>query len=92
MIQFEDDSEGEHLRNFKKISDDLKAFEDEYRTCLMNIPSDNFQEDAIQTCLGNDFLKVQQDMKYETFKIQSRGDETVRELMIEHCYIKAGGD
>ena len=30
MIHFEDNSETEHLRNFKKISEDLKVYEDEY--------------------------------------------------------------
>ena len=31
-------------------------------------------------------------MKYETMKIMSRGDQAIRFIMIDHCYIEAGED
>lgn len=45
MIHFEDDSEGEHLRNFKKISDDLKIIEQAYASCIRDIPDSEYTED-----------------------------------------------
>ena len=32
------------------------------------------------------------DIKYETMKIFSRGDETIREIMIDRCYMEAEDD
>lgn len=42
--------------------------------------------------MGKDFVKVQLDIKYEIMKIMSRGDQTVREIMIQFCYVDAGED
>ena len=42
MIEFEEDNEEEHLKNFKKISDDLKVYEDKYIECLNKIPDSNY--------------------------------------------------
>lgn len=92
MIHFEDNSETEHLRNFKKISEDLKVYEDEYSECLKEIPNNEYTEETIEECVGKDFLKVMIDIKYETMKIFSRGDETIREIMIDRCYMEAEDD
>ena len=92
MIHFEDNSETEHLRNFKKISEDLKVYEDEYSECLKEIPNNEYTEETIEACVGKDFLKVMIDIKYETMKIFSRGDETIREIMIDRCYMEAEDD
>ena len=32
------------------------------------------------------------DIKYELMKIMSRGDATLRQIMIDHCYLDAGED
>lgn len=92
MIHFEDNSETEHLRNFKKISEDLKVFEDEYSDCLKEIPNNAYTEESIEGCVGKNFLKVMIDIKYEIMKILSRGDQTVREILIDRCYMEAGED
>lgn len=90
MIEFETGSEEEHLRNFNKISQDLKAFEDEYKECINNIHDQVFTEEEIEECVGKDFKKVVLDIKYETLKIISRGDARVKENFLEHCYKPAG--
>ena len=90
MIAFNDDSETEHMRNFKKISSDLKIYEEEYSECIKEIPMENYTEDKIDECIGANFIKVVLDIKYETLKIISRGDMKVRKFFIEHCYVPAG--
>ena len=42
MIEFEEDNEEEHLKNFKKISDDLKVYEEEFIKCLEKIPDSSY--------------------------------------------------
>ena len=78
------------MRNFNKISRDLKAFEDEYKECINNIHDQVFTEEEIEECVGKDFKKVILDIKYETLKIISRGDARVKENFLEHCYKPAG--
>lgn len=92
MIEFEDDTQAEHLQNFRKISQDLLAIEEEYKNCIHEIPDNEYTEDAIEDCVGRDFVKVQLDIKYEIMKIMSKGDQTIREIMIEYCYVEAGED
>ena len=90
MIEFEKGTEEEHMRNFNKISRDLKNFEDEYKECITNIHDQVFTEEEIEECVGTDFNKVILDIKYETLKIVSRGDARVKEFFLEHCYKPAG--
>ena len=91
-ISFETGSEEEHLHNFKRISEDLKLFEDEYIACLDEIHDEDFSESAVEGCLGKDFIKLQLDVKYETMKIISRAEDKLRHFFIYHCYILAGED
>jgi hypothetical protein len=42
MIEFEEDNEEEHLKNFKKISDDLKVYEEAFIKCLNQIPDSSY--------------------------------------------------
>jgi hypothetical protein len=90
LIEFESGSEEEHMRNFNKISKDLKTFEEEYKECINAIHDQVFTEEEIEECVGPDFKKVILDIKYETLKIISRGDAKVKENFLEHCYKPAG--
>lgn len=78
------------MRNFQKISRDLKAFEEEYKECINNIHDQVFTQEEIEECVGVNFKKVILDIKYETLKIISRGDSRVKEFYLEHCYKVAG--
>ena len=90
LIEFESGSEEEHMRNFNKISRDLKTFEEEYKECINNIHDQVFTEEEIEECVGKDFRKVILDIKYETLKIISRGDARLKEYFLEFCYKPAG--
>ena len=92
MIHFEDNSEAEHLRNFKKISDDIKEIEQLYSDCIKDIPDDEYTQEMVESCVGKDFLKVELDIKYELYKIMARGDQTIKNFMLDDCYLDAGED
>jgi len=89
-IGFDTGTEEEHLHNFKRISVDLKLFEDEYIACIDGIADEDFSESTIEGCLGKDFIKLQLDVKYETMKIISRADDRLRHFFVYNCYIQAG--
>ena len=89
-ITFDTNSEKEHMRNFKKISNDLKVYEDEYSKCLKDISDEEYTEDKIDECVGKNFIKVVLDIKYETLKIMARADTKVRRYFIDKCYVPAG--
>lgn len=42
--------------------------------------------------MGKDFIKVLNDIRYESMKLLSRGDAKIRDLMIDLCYVPAGED
>ncbi len=92
MIHLEEDTEREHMANFKKISEDLKIFEEEYSNCIKDIEDSDYTEERIEECVGKDFCKVILDIKYETLKIMSRADSKMREVFVNLCYIEAGLD
>ena len=89
-VSFDTGSEEEHLRNFKRISEDLQIIEDEYMACLDEINEEDFTEDAVEGCLGKDLIKLQIDIKYETMKIISRAEDKLRHYFVYHCYMPAG--
>ena len=57
-----------------------------YKDCLEKISDSNFSEDAINTCVGEDFEFFDFDIDYERMKVQSRIISKVDYLMIEKCY------
>jgi hypothetical protein len=89
-INFVDNSEQEHMRNFKKISSDLKIYEEEYSACIKEIPDSEYSEDKIDECVGKNFIKVILDIKYETLKVMARADTKLRQFFIHSCYMPAG--
>jgi hypothetical protein len=58
MFSILDHSELERMKNFKKISDDCKVFEEEFRACLDAIPQQVWEEDEINKCVGKDFTRI----------------------------------
>lgn len=90
MLSFETLSEQEFMHNFKKISNDVYQYEEEYSNCIKDISDHEYTEQRIEECIGRNFIKVVLDIKYETLKIISRADTKVRKLFIEACYIPAG--
>ena len=92
MLHFDDNSDTEHMRNFKRISDDLKVYETEYKECVDSIGDEEFTESRIEQCVGKNFIKVVLDIKYETMKIISRADSKTRQVFVDLCYMEAGTD
>ena len=85
-VEFIDLTNYEHLRNFRAISGNLKAYEEEYIECLGGIPLLEFDEDAVDECVGRNFIKVLIDIKYVTMKTMSVGDSKIRNFMITWCF------
>lgn len=92
LINIDTNSELEHNRNFVKISQDLKAYEDAYKACLENISDSDFSMDTVEKCVGVDYQFVYDDIDYEKRKIIARADSTLRTDMISICYNEAGAD
>lgn len=89
-VQFEDYSEEEHMRSYKKIAADMKIYEDEYSACIREIPDASYTEESIDECIGKNFIKVTLDLKYIILKVMSKADTKVRQIFIEDCYSAAG--
>ena len=89
-ICFEDFNDMEHLRNYKRISNDMKFYEDEYSVCIKEIPDTEYTEQGLDECLGKNFLKVTLDLKYIILKVMSKADEKIRKIFVNDCYSPAG--
>lgn len=91
-VEFQDYSETEHMHSYKKIAADMKIYEDEYSACIREIKDADYTEEAIDECLGKNFIKVTLDLKYIILKVMSKADTKVRQIFIEDCYSAAGID
>ena len=89
-IEFQDYSQMEHLMNYKKISDDMQFYENEYSLCIKEIKEDNYTEESLDECLGKNFIKVSLDLKYIIMKVMAKADERIRKVFISDCYGPAG--
>ena len=92
LIQLEAEDDREHIKNFKKISEDLMEIQEAYEQCIDDIHDNDFSEISVNECLGKDFIYVLNDIAYERKKIISRADSKIRKHMIEECYEVAGRD
>jgi hypothetical protein len=92
LLYFDNDSEVEHMHNFKRISEDLNLFLEEYSDCINSIVDTEFTQSKLDDCTGQNFLKVILDVRYVILKVISRFDSKLRELMINMCYAEAGTD
>lgn len=92
MIKVSKHDQIEKMKNFKKISEDCKRFEEEFRDCLDNIPDGAWEEKEIQKCVGRDFTRIMNHMSYEKSKIIDRIQQSFRDIMIKDCYEPAGED
>ena len=85
-VEFKKLNNFEHLRNFRAISGNLKAYEEEYLDCLAEVPTPDFNAEAIDECVGRNFVKVLIDIKYVTMKTMAVGDSKAREYFIKGCF------
>jgi len=90
VLSFELDKPLENLKNFKRISDDLRIFENDYISCIKDIKDEEYTQDRIDECIGKNFVKILLDVKYETMKIMSKGETKLRDYFIKNCYVQAG--
>lgn len=92
LVELETNDSSEHVKNFKKISEDLMEIQEAYEECINNIPDNDFSELSVNECVGKDFIFVLNDIAYERKKIISRADSRIRKHFIEDCYKVAGLD
>lgn len=92
MVELETNDSIEHIKNFKKVSEDLMEIQEAYEECVNNIPDNDFSELSVNECVGKDFIFVLNDISYERKKIISRADSKIRKHFIEDCYKVAGLD
>jgi hypothetical protein len=92
LIELEASDASEHIKNFKRISEDLMEIQEAYEQCVDDIHDNDFSEMSVDECLGKDFIFVLNDIAYERKKIISRADAKIRKHMIELCYEIAGRD
>jgi hypothetical protein len=92
LFDLESNSEQEHLLNFKKVSEDFKAFESKKLDCLKKIPKEAWVLRELVTCVGRNFNRIRNDIKYEKRKLLARAESRVRRVMAEQCYSEAGLD
>lgn len=85
-VQFETNDEGEKTRNYKKVSEDLAVYEEEYSTCIREIPDEEYTQEKVDECVGRNFIKVVLDIKYVTLKVMAKLDTKVRKMFIRRCY------
>lgn len=89
-IEFEQNDEIERTRNYKKISEDLAVYEEEYSKCIKDVPDEEYTQEKVDECVGRNFIKVVLDIKYVTLKVMARLDTKVRKTFIRDCYEHAG--
>lgn len=78
MIEFLNNSHLERMKNFQKVSQDFKKIENFHIECLTKIDDSSFEMAKIEECVGLNFKILLMDIKYEYFKVFSRGDATLR--------------
>ena len=89
-VKFENGEEEEKTENYKKISEDLAVFEEEYSNCIKEIEDEEYTQEKIDECVGRNFIKVVLDIKYITLKIMAKLDTKMRRMFISECYDPAG--
>lgn len=85
-ISFEVNTEAERMQNYRRITYDLKVYEGEYTTCITEIASDAYSQEAIDACTGRDLIKVALDIKYVTMRTMSKMDTKIRGIFVENCF------
>ena len=92
LFDLQSSEEQEHLLNFKKVSNDFKEFQEKKIDCLEKIPKEAWVLRELVICVGRNFSKVKNDLKYEKKKLLARAESRVRRVMAEECYSNAGLD
>ena len=80
------------LKNYRRVSEDARKFEEAYTKCLEDIPKNDYTEKRIKDCVGEDFSLVDNDISFERKKVLGSADRKIRNIMIEYCYKVAGLD
>ena len=86
------DVEDPQVAKINKIKDKLLEYEQEYKECLSELKDNEFNDEQIEECMGQHFLKFILDVKYETMIAISKEDSAVRRIFIDLCYAEAGRD
>lgn len=84
--------ESEHQRTVWLIREALTAYQNDYRTCIMEIVPEEYSPEAVEVCLGKNFIKLILDVKYETLKMMSKAETQLHEYLVGGCYTLAGAN
>lgn len=79
-----------HNEHFKRIKENLKAIEQSYIDCVLDLSDNDFSEETVNDCVGNDLIYVTNDITYERKKMIGRADKKIRDYLLEYCYKVAG--
>lgn len=82
----------DHDRNYMRIADDLKRYEDAYAQCINHLSDNDFSDETVDACVGINYNFVYDDIDYEKRKLLARADSALRDFMIQNCYTVAGVD
>ena len=63
---------------------------DIYSKCLELIPSESYNEEEIEQCVGVDFNLFLNDMNYFKKSILAIFEKSIRDVMLSKCYQDAG--
>jgi len=88
-VNLDDNTEQEHLHNYKAISAALRIHEDSATECIKAIPDEEYTEEAIIKCTGPHFLMVITNIHYENMRIISKADTKIRQFFTDQCYLPA---
>lgn len=88
----EPDQDDPQVAKIKKIKEAMLEYEMEYKECIQEIKDNEYNDESIQECTGQNFIKFILDVKYETMIIISKEDSAVRRIFIDLCYAEAGRD
>ena len=79
----------ERLAFYKRISEDLDVYEEEYLECFKNLEDEDFSQMNIEGCVGKSFIKVVLDIKYISLKVMAHLDTFLRKIFFDECYTPA---
>lgn len=91
-LQFTEGDDRPYTQEFKRIAKEISVYEKEYKECLDQIKMENYNQEKINECVGENFIKMALDVKYVTMKMMSRNEQDLRLFFVTGCYAKAANN
>lgn len=91
-LTISDNDEDELERNYRKIADDLKEYQEAYKLCIDNIKDIHFDQKTVDECVGENYNLLIDDINYIKRKIIAQSERALREKFVTHCYHGSDGN